>query len=161
MKRRLGSPQRVILDAQGNLAGTYSVIGRKEQSLHLLRDVYLGNSKLCGDENLYTLVAANNYANQPLSLNGLKEAKSLLRKTIPVARRVVGENDELTIKMGWTYAEALHKDEGATLDDVREAVTTLEDAGRTARRVLGGAHPLTEGIEETLRESRAALDAQE
>ena len=45
--------------------------------------------------------------------------------------------------------------------DVREAVTTLEDAGRTARRVLGGAHPLTKNIEGTLRKARAALRARE
>ena len=38
--------------------------------------------------------------------------------------------------------------DGATLDDYREAVTTLEDAERIARRVLGNAHPLTTGIEE-------------
>ena len=36
----------------------------------------------------------------------------------------------------------------------------LEDVQRTARRVLGGAYPLTKGIELTLRESRAALRAQ-
>ena len=44
---------------------------------------------------------------------------------------------------------------GATLDDLREAVATLEETARTAGRVLGGAHPLTEGIEESLWESRA------
>ena len=54
------------------------------------------------------------------------------------------------------YARALFGDPGATLDDLREAVTTLEDAGRIARRVFGGAHPLTGGIEETLRDARAA-----
>ena len=48
-------------------------------------------------------------------------------------------------------------DTGATLDDLREAVTTLEDTARTARRVLGGAHPLTKGIEGDLRNVRAAL----
>ena len=63
--------------------------------------------------------------------------------------------------MGWTYAEALHKDEGATLDDVREAVTTLEDAGRIARRVFGGTHPLTTGIEKQLQNARVVLRARE
>ena len=53
------------------------------------------------------------------------------------------------------YAEALYNDAGATLDDLREAVTTLEDATRTARRVLGGAHPLTSAIEGDLRNARA------
>ena len=58
-----------------------------------------------------------------------------------------------------TYARALCKDAGATLDDLREAVTTLEDAGLIARRVLGGMHPFTKVIEDLLRRSRAALRA--
>ena len=46
---------------------------------------------------------------------------------------------------------ALYKDDGATFDDLREAATTLEDTERTARRVFGGAHPITKGIEVQLR----------
>ena len=41
----------------------------------------------------------------------------------------------LTLKMRTIYAAALFDDTGATLDDLREAVTTLEDAERIARRV--------------------------
>ena len=59
------------------------------------------------------------------------------------------------------YAEALYENTSATLDVLREAVTTLEETERTARRVLGGAHPLTEAIGESLRRSRAALGARE
>ena len=59
------------------------------------------------------------------------------------------------------YGRALYYDEGATLDDLREAVTTLEDAGRIARRVFGAAHPTTEAIENELRDARAALRARE
>ena len=55
------------------------------------------------------------------------------------------------------YAEALYRADGATLDDLREAVTTLEDTQRTARRVMGGAHPITTGIEGTLQNARAVL----
>ena len=61
----------------------------------------------------------------------------------------------------WIYAETLYLDTSATLDDLREAVTTLEDVGRIARRVFGGAHPLTEGIEGELRDARAALRARD
>jgi hypothetical protein len=57
------------------------------------------------------------------------------------------------------YAKSLYEDPDSTLDDIREAVTTLEDAGRIARRVLGGAHPLTESIEDNLQYARAALRA--
>jgi len=63
--------------------------------------------------------------------------------------------------MRWIYAQSLYRDEGARLDDLREAVTTLEDTTRIARRVLGGAHPTTVGTEVVLREARAALRARE
>ena len=55
----------------------------------------------------------------------------------------------------------LYSDPAATLDDLREAVTTLEDLERTARRVSGGAHPLTKNVEGSLRKARAALRARE
>ena len=84
-----------------------------------------------------------------------------MRKTIPVARRVLKDGDDLTLMMRNNYAAALYLDTDATLDDLREAVTTLEDAERIARRVLGGAHPTKEGIEAALREARAALRARE
>ena len=60
-----------------------------------------------------------------------------------------------------SYAKVLYADPSATLDDLREAVTTFEDAGRIARRVFGGKHPLTTGIEGDLRNARAALSARE
>ena len=63
--------------------------------------------------------------------------------------------------MTWIYAEALYSDDGATLDDLREAVTSLEDTVRTGQRVFGGAHPITKGIEFHLRKARAALRARE
>ena len=82
-----------------------------------------------------------------------------MRKTNPAARRALGENDEATLKMQWIYARALYQDDGATLDDLREAVTTLEDTDRTARQVLGGTHPTTVMVGRYLREARAALSA--
>ena len=78
-----------------------------------------------------------------------------------MAKRVVGKNDETTLRMQWAYARALYEDPAATLDDLREAVSTLEDAERTARQVLGGAHPLTAGTEDELQDARAALRARE
>ena len=63
--------------------------------------------------------------------------------------------------MRWSYAEVLYENNGATLDNVREAVATFEDTARIARRVLGGAHPLTLDIEDTLKHARAELAARE
>ena len=61
----------------------------------------------------------------------------------------------------WNYAQGLWKDPAATLDDLREAVTTHEEVARTARRVLGGAHPFVELIERALPFSRALLHSRE
>ena len=84
-----------------------------------------------------------------------------MRRTLPVAKRVVGKNDETTLRMQWAYARALYEDPAATLDDLREAVTTLEDLERIARRVLGGSHPTTVTMENDLPKARELLRARE
>ena len=53
--------------------------------------------------------------------------------------------------------EACADDPDTTLDDIREAVTTLEETERIARRVLGSSHPRTQDLEETLQEARACF----
>ena len=140
-----------------NLAITYQCLRRLEEALRLRRDVYSGWLKLNGEEYLSTLIAANNYAQSLVDLQSFKEVKSLLRRILPVARRVLRESHELTLKMRQNYVMALYRDKCATLDDLREAVTTIEDTARIARRVFGGAHPTTTGIEAVLREAQAAL----
>ena len=94
-------------------------------------------------------------------LQRFEESKSLLRKVMPVARRVFGDSDELTLRLRRNYAAAISKDAGATLGDLREAVMMLEESAPIARRVFGGAHPLVVNIEKDLRKSRAALAAHE
>ncbi|CAH0371433.1 unnamed protein product, partial [Pelagomonas calceolata] len=106
-------------------------------------------------------VRSASYASSLLHLQRFEEAKALLRIMLPVARRVLGENNEITLKTRAIYARSLYEDPAATLDDLRKAVTTLEEIERTARRVLGGAHPLTTYIERCLRCAQAALRARE
>ena len=161
MWRRVGASELNILAVQANLASTYEMLRRSEEALRLRRDVYSGNLKLQGEEELETLLAANNYANTLNRLERFEEAKSLMRKTVPVARSVLGDSNGDTIRIRSAYAEALYKDDGATLDDLREAVATFEDAGRIARRVFGGVHPITEGVGLELLDARAALRARE
>ena len=161
MLLRLGGTEASILVVQGNLANNYAHLGQREKALRMRRDVYSGTLKLYGEQHKNSLVNAYNYAKDLIGLRRFEEAKSLLRKTIPVARRVLGDSHDLTLPMRSIYAEALYLAAGATLDDLREAVTTLEDTERIARRVLGGAHPLTVDIERSLRRARAALRVRE
>ena len=147
--------------SQSNLASTYADLGRNQDALRMSRDVYSGSLKLFGKQHYETLREANNLANSLGRLQHFEEAKSLLRKTIPVARRVLGENTDLTLRMRMLYAHALCRDANATLDDLRESVETLEELVTTARRVLGSAHPLTSAFEQDLRKSQEALAARQ
>ena len=159
---RLGDSEGNLLAAQSNLALSYQLLGRFEEGLRMRRDVYFGCLKVFGAEHVKTLLEASNYAGALKILKGrFEEAKALLRKTMPVARRVIGEEHLLTFKMRKIYAASLCEDPAATLDDLREAVMTLEELARTARRVLGNAHPLAVNLERDLRQARAALRARE
>ena len=158
--RRVGAPEANKLAVQSNLANPYGRPGRDEEALRLRRDVYSGYLKLSG-ENGNSLVAANNYAAALLVLKRVEEAKKLLRKTLPAARRVVGESHDLTLKMRLLHGQTLYCDKDASLDDLREAVTTLEDVERTSRRLLGGAHPNVRSMEESLQQAQAVLRARE
>ena len=84
-----------------------------------------------------------------------------MRKAVPVARRVLGDGNDATLKLRLLYGRVLYRDDGATLDDLRKAVTTLEEAERTTRRVMGGAHPNTTKIERDLQNARVVLRARE
>ncbi len=125
------------------------------------RDLYSVSLRRYGEEHEETLIDAYNLADNLLRLMRFTEAKALLRKTIPVARRVLGASHEQTTMMSGNYALALYKDPGATLDDLREAVNTLEETERIARRLLGSAHPKVMIIETYLPEARAILRARE
>ena len=78
-----------------------------------------------------------------------------------MAQRVFGKSHLTYFSTTGNYAEALYKDNDASLDDLQEAVTTLEDTDRIARRVFGGAHPLVVRVEKSLQDARAVLRARE
>ena len=144
-----------------NIATTYDRLGRHEEALRTWQDVHTSWLNNCGEENVNTLMAASNHANLLIRLRRFEEGNSLLRKAIRVARRVRGDNDHHVIRMRSAYAAALYQSDCATLNDIREAVATLEDTQRTARRVLGSAHPLFGSIERDLQNARATLRARE
>ena len=146
---------------QGNLSNAYTTLGRFEQALQMDRDIYCGYVKLNGEGHGDTLIAAYNYAASLMDLEQYAEAKTQLLKHIPLSRRILGEDSDLTLRMRKGFARALYMDADATLDDLREAATTLEELETIARRVLGGAHPTTGNIADELRNARAALRARE
>ena len=121
------------------------------------REVYSGWLRLKGEEDPTTLIEAYNYANSLLYLQGFKEAKKLMRRTIPVARRVLGENHEMPLRMRWQYVISLHDDDCATLADHREAVETLDSVAKSWKRVFGESHPETPRVQNALATAREKL----
>ncbi len=156
LKRRLGASAESILVVQCNLSNTYYNLGRLELAIQMKRDVYFGYLRLFGEESKRTILTADNYAIALARLKLFEEAKSLLRKTMPVARRVLGESHHSTLSMRWVYAKALYED-ASTLDDLCEAVTTLESVANSHKRVLGESHPETPKIQGVLADARNRL----
>ena len=62
MHRRLGTPAAHVLVTRGNLANTYGELGRFEQALQIYRDLYADHVKFNGEDDVGTLIAAQNYA---------------------------------------------------------------------------------------------------
>ena len=159
--RRVGAIEAHVLLVQGNLAGSYAMVGRVEESLRMRRDVYAGKLRTLGQGKIETLMEASNYAYLLGNLRRFEEARLLLLKVLPVARRVLGDSNEITLRMRVVYGETLYMDDGATRNDLCEAVDTLDDSARTARRVFGGAHRFTVAIDDALRNARSALSARD
>jgi hypothetical protein len=159
MLRHFSASPADILSSMSSIAWTHAELGHMEKALSMERELYSEHLKFYGDDHPNTLVVASNLATSLRELRRVEEAKALLRRTLPVARRVLGESTEIMLKIRLGCAAALYEDPAATLDDLREAVTTLGEIERTARRVLGGTHPLTVNIERALRYSREALSA--
>merc|ERR1711933_166042 len=101
LARRFCTSESHMLIIQGNLAVSYKQLGRFDEALRMQRDVYNGQLKLKGEEHERTLAAAYNYASALSDLRRFEETKSLMRKTIPVAQRVLGESDVTTINLRW------------------------------------------------------------
>ena len=107
MTRRFCTSESSILMTQGNLANTYSMLGRFEEAVHLRRDVYSGFLRINGEDHEDTLRSANNYALSLVDLERFQEARSLMRRLMPVTRRVLGKCHDHTLMMRWNYARAL------------------------------------------------------
>jgi len=157
MRRRFGASEQSILAVKGNLASSYEELGRKEQALRMRQEVYSGNLKINGEENRGTIIAAQAYVHSLFDRRRFAEVKSLLHKNIPLARRALGDNDGYTLRTRWLYAIALYSSDGAALDDLREAVTTLESVASSWKRVFGISHPETPYVQDALKEAREAL----
>ena len=85
------------------------------------------------------------------------ETKDLTHEALPAARRALGSDHELTIKLECQLARASYADEGASLDELRQAISMYEDLIRRARRIFGDSHPAAESMAARIEEARTTL----
>ena len=160
--KRVGAPGDSMLALQTRVGYSYNALGRHEEGLPLQRDVYSGRLKLHGENHQETIWSAGYLANGLYRTRRFDEGKALLRKVIPVARRVLGKGNIDTIRLRWSYGLFLFRSPDATLDDIREAVATMEETYRTVEGVFGAEHAYTREMDpKDIRFARAELRARD
>ena len=124
-----------------------------------LKEVYASRVRLFGqDED--TLNVALNLSVALVRADEASESMAFSRPLLPLARRVLGADHDLCLRLAHGYAWAVTVCADSSRDELVFAEKLLEDAVRRFRRVLGTAHPSTSKAEDDLfylRESLANL----
>ena len=119
-----------------NIAVCYHRLGLPQEALSMQREVYAAGLTLNLDP-ADKAIDASNLAAYLVAAREFEEAKSLLRKTIPMTLQDLGSNHSTTLDIRGCYARALSEDDSASRDDLVEAVAILEEVSQTARRIYG------------------------
>ena len=98
-------------------------------------------------------MTTNNYGITLIDLRRFEEAKRLLRKVLPVARRVLGAEHVRTLSLREDLARATLGGDSSSKEK-RKALQTLEETLGVMRRVLGAAHPETQRVQRQLEAHR-------
>jgi len=146
-----------LLTIQSSIATCYYHLGRKKEALQLERDEYEASKARNGIDDEETLTSALNLSISLVALNLFAEAKPFLRKNMRRARRVHGDDADVTVGLRLQYAYALSKDNDASSNDYHEAEKILVELDATSQRVFGTFHPTSEQIQANLEVVRELL----
>jgi hypothetical protein len=152
MLRRVGAPELSILVSQGNIANTYKALGRREEALRMLRDVYSGylRHRDLGPLHQSALGAALNLSTSLVDAGNYAEARAFMRDQMELARRAFGADHPVTLDFQWGYSRAFTLDKDVSAEQLAEVATTLEKTLKVSQRVRGREHPMTYGIRDEL-----------
>ncbi len=137
--RRFGCSLNYIDVTKANMAVCYSNLRRHEEALTLRRELYARALAFRGPSDEFFAMALN-LALSLMHTRRLEEAKSFLREQLPAARRALGNDHRLVLKLRGVYAETSVHDQSSTRDNIDEAVSIMEVIQRS-QRVFGAAHP--------------------
>mmetsp|Transcript_26771 Transcript_26771/g.82355 ORF Transcript_26771/g.82355 Transcript_26771/m.82355 type:complete len:211 (+) Transcript_26771:3-635(+) len=141
----------LVFDTQCTLASCLDDLGRYGEALALKREVFAKIVASLGISDACTLMSGNNLV---VSLNRMRlweEAQTLVRdQLLPVARRTLGPDHDVTLRLNHNLAEAIRTKPGFNRDDFLEAETIMRDVVQRRRRVFGSVHPSTLSAERGL-----------
>ena len=145
-----------MLGVQSNLASTLMDLGRLEEAVRMLKEVYASRVRLFGhDED--SLLSALSLSIALVRAGNASESMTLSRPLLPVARRVLGADHENTLRLAHAYVYAVLDCAAASRDELIFAEKLLEDTARRFRRVFGISHPGTPRAERDLVRLRERL----
>ena len=119
------------------------------------REIFATSSRHRRPDHENRRIDAINLSESLIEAKLFKEARSLLRDNIPVARRTLGGGSEYTLELRTNSARAISRDTNSSR--VHEAVAILEDVLRTTRQVFGVQHPNFADYQEELESARMRL----
>jgi hypothetical protein len=120
-------------------------------------EVYAGKLARRGAGHESSIITAVAILGHLLTAKRFGEVKSFAREQIPLSTRAMGAENRTTLLIRWRLAIALYQDPDASLDDIVEAATTLEDVSRRWIRVFGPADPDSNHIQFHLQNARKLL----
>ena len=133
-----------LLGIQGNIANCYEQLGRLSDSLRVRREMLSRRRKSCKLDDPMVLHIV---ADLGITLNRLHfytETQPLMHLYLPVARRVLGSDNELTFMMIQCLASAISQNGTAPRGDLLESISLLEELVKRTQQVLGSSHPTTQ-----------------
>ena len=147
---------------QGNLGATacgYCDDYYDGSNGELTEDVEAVNFWLLTDANFQAGPNVGWEDDDPVIVFNFAEAISFLRPRIIEAKKALGPENRLTLMFCASLAQDLFLDDGASPEQLREAVEIMERTVRTTRRVFGGAHPMTRHMQIDLANARVRMEA--
>ncbi len=91
------------------------------------------------------------------SANSASESKPLTRRLLPLARRALGADHDVCLRLAHTCVIAVIRCAASSRDEFVFAERLLDDTARRTRRVFGNEHPHTRNVEGDLAKVRRFL----
>lgn len=141
MTKVLGPTHMDTLNAIDNLAMTYLELGGEylEAAHEMMQQVLEQRKKKLGKEQPYTLLAICNLARIKSALGDMDEAERLMRATLPIAERNLGENHFGTLSGRVHLAQVLVRQE--RYGEAEDIFTDVIQRQRYKSAARDGEHP--------------------